>query len=278
MKTLPGILSENVNEATKEAVKYFEIVNHDFATTNANETFKGIDDCGIVDLVRVRNGKQGVSADTDDELDSVMESLSNILIAAVLAHLRKDGKKEDSLPDYWVNGYEALISLFCCNFARNETSYYDTKVGKDVVEEVIRIGFDLNGEAVTDSMKTKINEYLSSQGKLMEKSGFGSKQTSTYSLLDFINITTSEGKHICAFKAYFTSFTPETVKIAHACKDDEKKFDFHFNVTIYQADFMLSNWDSNLDFRKRVKLFISKHTPSEDYFDECSTSTNLYFD
>lgn len=66
--------------------------------------------------------------------------------------------------------------------------------------------------------------------------------------------------------------TNEAVKISHSCGEDEKKFDFNFNIIHCNADFMLAKWNTDPEFSKRVDKFIKDHTPGSSYFDNLLTS------
>lgn len=66
--------------------------------------------------------------------------------------------------------------------------------------------------------------------------------------------------------------TNEAVKISHSCGEDEKKFDFNFNITHCNADFMLARWNTDPEFSERVDKFIKDHTPGSSYFDNLLTS------
>lgn len=163
-----------------------------------------------------------------------------------------------------------MAGLFFSTYSVEELKYNDKRVGKDVVEEVIKVGFDVDGQP-QGNLKTAIEKYLQKQGDLMGKMSFDGKHSDLYTLLGFVNFK-DDKKHTCSLRAYFTDFDTNTVKISHSCKEDEKKFDFNFKVTHCNADFMISKWENSAEFRERVNKFIKDHTPGTSYFDDLETS------
>ncbi|MCM1166497.1 MAG: hypothetical protein NC299_12985 [Lachnospiraceae bacterium] len=270
----PGILELESNPEAQKAYDYFGVLKTS-ETASVNDdtkiTFSGVNSCGMVDFVQMFNQAADSTADgSDDNLTSVMESLSNILIAAVLKHAGSSEEQQVSSKN-WQEGFNAMAGLFFSTYSVDELKYSDKKVGKDVVEEVIKVAFDVNGQP-EGNLKAAIEKYLQKQGKLMDTLSFNSAQQSDpYTLMGFVNFV-KDNTHTCSLRAYFTNFTTDTVKISHSCSDDEKKFDFDFKVTHCNADFMLTKWNTDSDFRDRVNKFIKDHTPGSSYFDDLETS------
>ena len=273
-----GIMAIETNEEARKAYDYFSVLKKapemSDSGARSEKPFTGVNQYGMVDIVQMFNNKaaQTVSNDTDD-LNAVMESLSNILISAVLSHAGTDEQKQVS-GDAWREGFNAMAGLFFSSYSVDELKYNDKKRGKDVVMTVISTAFDVNGTP-TGNLKNAIDKYLSNQGSYMDNLSFDGSHSDPYTLMGFVNFVDDKSetkKHTCCLKAFFTDFTTDTVKISHSCKDDEKVFDFVFDVTRCHADFMLSNWETDPDFRARVKKFIDDHIPSTDYFDAMDTT------
>ena len=238
-------------------------------SNEARPAFSGVNPYGMVDFIQMFNKAASFTAGEDD-LTAVMESLSNILIAAVLNHAGTSEQEQVS-PKNWREGFNAMAGLFFSTYSVDEHTYSDKKIGKDVVEEVIKVGFDVDGQP-EGNLKTAIQKYLEKQGKLMNTLSFDDAHYSDpYTLMGFVNFV-KDNNHICSLRAYFTEFNTDTVKISHSCKDDEKKFDFNFKVTHCNADFMLAKWNTDAEFRDRVNRFIKDHTPGSSYFDNLETS------
>lgn len=286
MDMQPGILalenktSEHYAEI-KKAMDFFDytpsvkVVAQSGIKTNTKSStnFIGINRFGMVELVGLKNTR--ADGDTANiSLDSVMEHLSNILVASVLKHAGTEESAQVD-PKYWKEGYNALIALFCHNYSSDYIEYSDKKVGKDSVAAVIKIGFDVNGEP-SSSLKDAIEKYLSKQGALMDQVGMDGTLNNPYTLIGFSNFTANE-KHTCAFRAYFTKFDTQSIRIKKSCKDDTQAFDFNFKITHCNADFMLSSWETDPAFQKKVMDFIEKHDPETPYFDELSTGKIFTF-
>lgn len=266
-----GILEMERNSNAQEAYDYFNVLttqNTALVTDENKISFSGINPYGMVDFVHMFNKSASFTAG-DNDLNAVMESLSNILIAAVLKHAGASEQEQVS-PKNWREGFNAMAGLFFSTYSVDELTYNDQKVGKDVVEEVIKVGFDVNGQP-QGNLKTAIQKYLKKQGDLMSQLSFDGKHSDPYTLMGFVNFKDNE-KHICSLRAYFTEFDTNTVKISHSCGEDEKKFDFNFKVTHCNADFMLAKWENSAEFRERVNNFIDTHTPDSPYFDILETS------
>ena len=268
-----GILEMESNPEVQIAYDFFSVLKNPEAASLNDESktvFSGVNPYGMVDIIQMFNKEASFTAGEDDNLTAVMESLSNILIAAVLKHAGTSEKEQVSSKN-WREGFNAMAGLFFSTYSVDELKYNDKKVGKDVVEEVIKVGFDVNGQP-EGHLKDAIQKYLEKQGKLMDTLSFNSTNYSDpYTLMGFVNFA-KDGKHACGLRAYFTEFNTDTVKISHSCKDDEKKFDFTFNVTHCNADFMLAKWNTDAEFRERVNKFIKDHTPGSSYFDDLETS------
>jgi len=270
MNTKPGILAldgdSNFNEA-QEALKYFSILLADSEEVENTIKFTGINKFGIVELVGMTN-----DAGTAN-LNSVMEQLSNILIAAVL---KSAGNVEQNQvdPKYWKEGFRKLMSLFFFNYVEEGIDYQDKKASKEIVEDVIKIGFDVSGEP-SNPLKTAIEQYIRKQAVLMDKMGFDGKMNNPYTLFGFSNFVKA-GARVCCIRAYFTNFDTQSVEITRCCRDSEKKFDYSFKVTHYNSNFMLSSWETDPEFQKIVLEFIDKHRPKDDpYFDTCETASKF---
>ncbi|MDR2590141.1 MAG: hypothetical protein LBC71_04045 [Oscillospiraceae bacterium] len=267
MNLQTGILALD-NEETKNAFLYFDVLS-ELKETQNNTKFTGINKYGIVELVGMTN-KAAARADETNDLNSVLESLSNILISAVLKHAGSDEKAQVD-PKHWLAGYNALVSLFCHNYSSNTKDYRDKKVGKEVVQKVIEIGFDVNGEP-SNLMKEAISKYLQQQAELMNNMGFDGTLDNPYTLIGFSNFIYNN-KRVCCFRAYFTKFDTNSVKVTRSCKSAQQKFDFNFTITHCNADFMLSNWENNPAFKQKVNDFIDKHQAGDHpFFDECQTA------
>lgn len=267
-----GVLEMESNPEIQKAYDYFSVLKTletISASSESKNAFSGINPYGMVDFIQMFNKAASFTAD-DDDLTAVMESLSNILIAAVLNHAGTSEQEQVS-PKNWREGFNAMAGLFFSTYSVDELTYSDQKVGKEVVEEVIKVGFDVNGQP-QGNLKTAIQKYLEKQGKLMSQLSFDAGHHSDpYTLMGFVNFV-KDNNHTCSLRAYFTNFDTNTVKISHSCKSDEKKFDFNFKVTHCNADFMLAKWNSSTEFRKRVNKFIKDHTPGSSYFDGLETS------
>lgn len=268
-----GILEMESNPEVQKAYDYFSVLRTPETASASDEqeiSFSGINPYGMVDIIRMFNKNASYTAGDDHNLTAVMESLSNILIAAVLKHAGTSEKEQVSSKN-WREGFNAMAGLFFSTYSVDELKYNDKKVGKDVVEEVIKVGFDVNGQP-EGHLKDAIKLYLEKQGKLMDTLSFNSAHYSDpYTLMDFVNFVKGD-KHVCGLRAYFTEFNTDTVKISHSCKDDEKKFDFVFNVTHCNADFMLAKWNTDASFRRLVNKFIKDHASGSSYFDDLVTS------
>lgn len=267
-----GILEVESNPEVRKAYDYFSVLKTLKAASvniESKTVFSGVNPYGMVDYIQMFNKAASFTAG-DDNLTAVMESLSNILIAAVLKHAGTSEQEQVS-PKNWREGFNAMAGLFFSTYSVDELKYSDKKVGKDIVEEVIKVGFDVNGQP-EGNLKTAIQKYLEKQGNLMDTLSFNAAHHSDpYTLMGFVNFV-KDNNHTCSLRAYFTEFNTDTVKISHSCKDDEKKFDFNFNVTHCNADFMLAKWNTDADFRDRVNRFIKDHTPGSSYFDVLDTS------
>lgn len=267
-----GVLEMESNPEVQKAYDYFSVLKNPETASVSNESktvFSGVNPYGIVDIIQMFNKAASFTAG-DDDLTAVMESLSNILIAAVLKHAGTSEQEQVS-PKNWREGFNAMAGLFFSTYSVDELTYSDEKVGKDIVEEVIKVGFDVDGQP-EGKLKTAIQKYLEKQGKLMESLSFNpAHHSDPYTLMGFVNFVKGDN-HTCSLRAYFTEFNTNTIKISHSCKDDEKKFDFNFNVTHCNADFMLAKWNTDAEFRNRVNRFIKDHTPGSSYFDDLETS------
>ena len=268
---MKGIMELEKNLEIMAAYDFFGVLKKSEASCKANAqtlTFSGVNRYGMVDVVHMFN-KAADKGSAEEDLNAVIESLSNILIAAVLKHAGEDDEKKVS-PDNWMQGFNAMAALFFSSYSVEELDYNEKKVGQEVVEKVIKIGFDVNGQP-SGNLKTAIEKYLQKQGELMDELSFDGKYSDPYTLMGFVNFV-KDDVHTCSLRAYFTDFDTNTVKIKQSCKDDKKAFDFNFKITHCNADFMLSNWETSAEFRERVKKFIDEHIPQEDYFDSLKTS------
>ena len=198
-----------------------------------------------------------------------MDNLGNIMIGTIQAKSGGDAEKEVD-PQYWKQGFNALSSLFCSSTSVSTITYSDKKVSQDIIKEVMKIAFDVNGMP-EGKLKSDITSWLQQQAGLMDQLTFNDAHlTAPYSILDFVNFV-KDGVHTCGFRAYFTEYNTDTVKISRSCRSPEKKFDFNLKVTCYTSGFMLSAWENDEAFRKRVTDLIVAHQPGEDFFDELST-------
>jgi hypothetical protein len=257
------------HQAVLDAYAYFDSVS---AQPGAGDIrFHGANEIGMVDLICLTNSGARLAAD-DTDLTAVLESLSNILVAAVMKKANNDPKKLVS-PAAWEQGYNALVALFCSSYSKNTVAYSDSVIGPEAVNEIIRIAFNVNGQPSGD-LKDSITGYLQKQGALINKLGYDGEISNPYTLIGFSNFVRN-GSRRCCFTAYFTTFDVNTVKITHTCDDDEKQFNFNFKVTHCNADFMVANWESNPEFRERVKKFIADHPPGSDYFDDWTTASKF---
>jgi hypothetical protein len=202
-------------------------------------------------------------------LNTTLESLSNILIAAVLKKAGNDDKKMVD-PNIWEAGFNALIALFCSQYSRSTTTYSDKVIGSEAVKKVISIGFDVAGEP-SGALKEMIQKYLAQQGNIVDNMNYGGSESSPYILLGFSNFL-KDAAHYCSFRAFFTTFSTTTSKISKTCKDDKMQFDFNFTITHCSAEFMLANWETNPTFKQRVADFIATHQPGSDFFDDFTTA------
>lgn len=254
-------------QAIQDALAYFDVLS---PTQPAGDIlpFNGYNTIGIVDLACLTNDAARLTTDDDLELTAVLESLSNILIAAVMKKTGNDPKKQVD-PVEWEKGYNALISLFCSSYSKNVIEYEDSVFGYDAIIDLMKAAFDVNGEP-TGKLRDDILNYLNRQGTFMRAMDYDKKETSPCTLFGFSNFIKS-GVRRCCFTAYFSAFTLETAKISKSCKSDKKRFDFNFTVTHCNANFMIANWETNPDFRQRVKDFIKNHPPGGDYFDDWAT-------
>lgn len=80
------------------------------------------------------------------------------MIAAVLKHVRASEQEQVS-PKNWLEGFNAMVGLFFSTYSVDELIYSNKKVGKDIVEEDIKIGFDVDGQPQVN-LKTAIQKYL----------------------------------------------------------------------------------------------------------------------
>ena len=198
-----------------------------------------------------------------------MDNLGNIMIGTIQAKSGGDAEKEVD-PQYWKQGFNALSSLFCSSTSVSTITYSDKKVSQDIIKEVMKIAFDVNGMP-EGKLKSDITSWLQQQAGLMDQLTFNDAHlTAPYSILDFVNFV-KDGVHTCGFRVYFTEYNTDTVKISRSCRSPEKKFDFNLKVTCYTSGFMLSAWENDEAFRKRVTDLIVAHQPGEDFFDELST-------
>lgn len=271
-----GILELENNPEVQKAYDYFSVLRTS-ETASANDesktVFSGVNSYGMVDFIQMFNKEASFTAGEDDNLTAVMESLNNILIAAVLEHAGTD-EKEQVASKNWREGFNAMASMFCSTYSVDELTYSDKKVGKEVVEEVIKVGFDVDGQP-EGNLKTAIQKYLEKQGKLLGELSFDEAHHSNpYTMIGFVNFSKGHN-HTCGLRAYFTTFDTDTVRIRESCKDDKKTFNFNFKVTRCNADFKLANWNSNAKFRKEVKKFIKEHRPRSPYFDIVKTSNEF---
>jgi hypothetical protein len=198
----------------------------------------------------------------------VMESLSNILAAAVLRKAGGDEQKQAG-PASWEAGYNALVRLFCGDYAKTATKYSDKVIGPGALEEVMKIGFDVDGEP-SGNLRAAITNYLKNQGGIIKQMNYGGKMTNSYTLVGFSNFVSSSTRR-CCFTAYFTTLDAQTSKIGKTCEDDKMQFDFDFEITRCNANFMLANWETNPAFRQRVADFIATHPVHDDYFNSFET-------
>lgn len=142
-----GILEMESNPEVQKAYDYFSVLETQAAASANDEQkipFSGINSYGMVDFVQMFNKNASFTAG-DDDLNEVIESLSNILIAAVLKHAGTSEEGQVS-PKNWREGFNAMAGLFFSTYSVDELKYNDKKVGKDVIEEVIKVGFDVNGQ------------------------------------------------------------------------------------------------------------------------------------
>lgn len=264
MKEQAGILLGESNQEVKNALDYFKVLNKKPLKSGATkgEPFRGINKYGIVDLVGLLN-QAAAMPETGRDLNSVMEQLNSIMVDAVLAHAGVEESEQVSAKE-WKKGFEALVRLFCKDYSEEELHYNEDAIGKDGVERVIDIAFDVEGD-VTSSFEGSVNAYLSNQGELMNQLGFDGSLKNAYILVGFSNYIVDE-VHTCAFRAYSTNFDAESIKITHSCDDDELKFKFKFDVMHYNANFMLSSWISDPKFRDRVNEFIDDYNLDYSYF------------
>lgn len=264
MKEQAGILLGESNQEVKNALDYFKVANKKALKSVATngEPFRGINKYGIVDLVGLLN-QAAAMPETGRDLNSVMEELNNILVDAVLAHAGAEELEQVSAKE-WKKGFDALIRLFCKDYSEEELHYDQDAIGADGVLKVIDIAFDVK-DGVTTSFEKSVSDYLSKQGKLMNEMGFDGSLKNSYLLVGFSNYVMDE-VHTCAFRAYFTNFDAESIKITHSCDDDELKFKFKFDVMHYNANFMLSSWMSDSNFRDKVNHFIDSYNPDFSYF------------
>ncbi len=260
----PGIMLIDTDVEARKAVEYFSVLEK-----TEKSSFSGVNQYGIVDLVRMTNKAAAFVKGVGDDLNAVIEGLSNILIAAVLKHAGTDDQKKVS-PDLWEDAFNHMARLFFSTYEKENLHYDDKKVGEDVVETVVAIGFDVVG-LPTGHLKEAIEKYLQKQGELLNKLTFDSSMTDPYTLIDFVNCV-SKSSHVCGLRSYFTNFTANTIKIKKSCKDPELKYDFVFDITRCSANFMLNSWETDPLFRKRVQQFIDDHRPDDDFFDLMDTT------
>ena len=120
-ESVPGILlfddaRYSHRKALEDAHGYFDVLSAARTEGVSDAHFKGANEIGMVDLVCLTNAPGGLTADDDQELTAALESLSNILVAAVLKKCGADPKKLVD-PTMWEAGYNALISLFCSGYS-----------------------------------------------------------------------------------------------------------------------------------------------------------------
>jgi hypothetical protein len=224
------LLDSPAQEGYKEALDasdYFAPLKGGTAAVSG-AGFNGANKYGMVDLVCFTNQAGKLTGGSDINLTASMESLSNILAAAVLKKAGGDEKKESD-PASWEAGYNALVRLFCSDYAKTVTKYHDKVIGPGALEEVMKIGFDVDGEP-DGNLKTAITNYLKNQGGIIEHMNYGGEISNTYTLVGFSNFV-KNGVHRCCFTAYFTTLDAKTAKISKTCEDDKMQFDFSFEIT-----------------------------------------------
>lgn len=268
-----GILAMDSNPEIQKAYDFFNVINilENKAIQKNGTGFTGINEYGVVDLVYFNNKAANLSFDGLG-LNEVIDSLSNILIAAVLNHAKNNAQEEVS-PENWRKGFDAMASLFYSSYSVDTEEYNEDVVGKETMEKIIKIAFDVNG-VPTDKLDHAIKLYLEKQGKLINEMGYGGTLKNPYTLLGFSNFV-KDNIHTCSLRAYFTNFDTNSVKITETCKDDKLRFNFNFKITHCNADFMLDSWESNSDFKKKVENFINDHQQDPTFFSGIKTKGNF---
>lgn len=97
-----GILEMESNPEVKKAYDYFSVLKTmetASVSNGSNPKFLGVNPYGMVDFVQMFNKAARYTAGEDD-LNEVIESLSNILIAAVLKHAGSSEQEQVS-PKNW---------------------------------------------------------------------------------------------------------------------------------------------------------------------------------
>jgi hypothetical protein len=259
-------------ESLKEAYHFFDVLSGAGAKDADAVTFRGANKIGAVDLVCLTNKEGNLGGDGDLELTSVMESLTNILVAAIMNKAGGDPEKlvNQSL---WEKGSNALTSMVGAGYSRNTIHYVDKVIGAETANEVVSIAFDVYGEP-EGHLKNEIASYLKAQGELMSELGYDGTLNNPYTLIGFSNFV-KDSRHRCCFTAYFTTFSVKTAKITRSCREPKKEFEFDFMVTRCNAEFMLARWETDPAFKQAVKNFIKDHPYKGDFFDDWDTGTKI---
>lgn len=268
-----SILKLERNMEVQKAYKFFNILcslSSNFMFAVPTKPFSGISPYGMVDVVQMFNKAAKFTAENDENLNAVMDSLTNILIGAVVRRATLNENKQVASQN-WRDGFNAMAELFFTSYSVNEFTFRGEKTVKEIIDEVIDVAFDADGKP-RGNLRTGIVTYFEKQGKLMNILVLREdRQSVPYTLIEFVNFV-KNGKHICRLCAFFTEFNSDILKICDSGKDDEKKFDFNLKVTCCNADFMLDYWNTNERFRERINKFINGHMPRTPYFEDFVTT------
>ncbi|EGR0686886.1 hypothetical protein ND925_06525 [Vibrio diabolicus] len=268
----PAYLTDDHSKKITLAHSYFESIGVDqFKEGELDPNIQDSD--GLVSyMVATSNPVPDEISKLYDEIAPIMEGLSNVVVSAILKQAGTDTEKKHD-PATWRGPMQAMMKAFCSGFSETSKSYNQKVKGVEIANKFINIVLDAivsEGAALNDFRK-----FLESQGETMRTEISAGANTYLYANVaiahEIFQATDGRWIYVPKFKSYFTQFTQETFKITAGCASYDS-FDFNFDLDIMTGAFMVNNWSSSEDFRKRTKEFIDRFqkaniADSSNYFD-----------
>ncbi|OKJ18851.1 hypothetical protein AMK23_35130 [Streptomyces sp. CB02130] len=268
------------------------MAEHQAALAGAYRYFEGVDLGGTPPDPNIADGDGLISyvnaatnppppalVEEQDKVSSVLEGLTGLVTAAVLANAAKPGNKGKHDPEAWSEPIRKGLGPFISGVNSETVTYNRDVAGVEVANQFLNILMS----AVTRESPAldSFRKFLQGQGQTIRLQGESKEEGYQYACIGMVHeiFQTPEQRwiYVPKIRCYFTSFTRSSFKVTSGCAS-ASKYNFNFRVEKFVAPFKIQTWRDQEWFRTDVDTFIQGHTraaieQSDNYFDDIFEST-----